>query len=565
MYKLTGGVYMVYREGVGVMKTFAQKHYKLLVLAVAGLFVASIAAANLGVSADSSSIDFESPAYSLGNIDGQDGWTKTGGYDVEVADTTAIPEFSDQSLRISNAVTSGSFGDHAFSKPLTDEAGEAAADNGGLSGGTRSDYFAASLDFTSANPSVEQTGLSLNISPDRGDGARMSYVGLRDVTDGLEVFFYEYLVGPGGPAACDGTFPLTVVSSGLDRASVHNVQVEMWFNDGPSNDVVTVTVNGTDTYTGTSWEDYFTGCESTTTRTVDSLGFFTRGTAAPDTEGEGFYIDNIALTTEQADTEAPEQVDGMTIIVDENDLGCYPVINTRDIVVDWNDSVAADLDYYQYQADADTVAPFDFTTNVNASERAGTIRDEDGTYNYRVRAVDTSGNMGEWSEWCGVTLDREDPEVVLTNPEAGDVLSGEVEFMGEITDDNNQRHRFVVRDSDNERVYTSGNIAGTDPVVAASVLFDTKEYEDGEYRVILIGFDEANNNGRDATRVTFDNYVDNKKECKKGGWRRGVLGQEFRNQGDCVSHFSSDKQNKFNPDHWRGFWWRYFRFFWSRF
>src|SRR5689334_4182274 len=63
-------------------------------------------------SADSSNINFENPPYSLGNINGQNGWSKTGAYDVAVvANTYGYPSFGGQSLRLSNAVTSGSFGD----------------------------------------------------------------------------------------------------------------------------------------------------------------------------------------------------------------------------------------------------------------------------------------------------------------------------------------------------------------------------------------------------------------------------------------------------------------------
>ena len=38
--------------------------------------------------ADLHSIDFELPTYVVGDIDGQDGWSKTGTYDVEVVSNT---------------------------------------------------------------------------------------------------------------------------------------------------------------------------------------------------------------------------------------------------------------------------------------------------------------------------------------------------------------------------------------------------------------------------------------------------------------------------------------------
>jgi hypothetical protein len=53
---------------------------------------------------------------------------KLGGYDVAVVDNTPFPAsagFGSQSLRLSDAVTSGSFGDQTFAPALGQPAGEA--------------------------------------------------------------------------------------------------------------------------------------------------------------------------------------------------------------------------------------------------------------------------------------------------------------------------------------------------------------------------------------------------------------------------------------------------------
>lgn len=247
------------------------------------------------VFADSFGVDFES--YSLGNINSQDGWSKTGPYDAEVvANTYGYASFGSQSLRISNAVTSGSFGDQTFSKSLGDEAGETSAENGGLSGGTRQPYFEASWDFASTVPGSEQPGLSVVASPDRGDGARMSWVQMLDTPSGLEVNFYDYQRGATvDPFGCCPPFVGQNVVSGLDRTVPHNIKLTMEFVDGESNDVVKVYVDGVLELTGTSWEDYFRDEEGNPTRTVDSILFRTGGAAAPATSGSGFLIDNLNL------------------------------------------------------------------------------------------------------------------------------------------------------------------------------------------------------------------------------------------------------------------------------
>jgi len=272
---------------MGKMRAWA-----LLTLAVGALVFTGSALA------DTVGIDFESPAYTPGTINGQDGWSSLGAagsgcalYDHAVAAQSEYAGFGGQSLRMSNAVVSGCFGDQTFSKSLVDEAGETSAENGGMSGGTRQPYFDASWSFGSATGTY-QPGLSVVASPDRGDGARMSWIQMADAADGLQVNFYDYAAGD---------FRYTTVASGLDRAVPHTIRVTMHFVDGPANDVVDVFVDGALVHTGTSWEDYFREQESNPPRTVDSILFRTGGTPgtddAPGTAGAGFLIDDLSLTS----------------------------------------------------------------------------------------------------------------------------------------------------------------------------------------------------------------------------------------------------------------------------
>ncbi|HET6597660.1 MAG TPA: hypothetical protein VFG81_18695 [Anaerolineales bacterium] len=271
--------------------------FVLSVLSISVLVAVPVLAANV-------SINFES--YALGTVHGQDGWSSAGAagagcamYDHAIVNNTyGYASFGTKSLRISNAVTSGCFGDHTFSKSLADEAGETTAENGGLSGGVRQNFFSAQWDFASTVPGAEQPGLSVVASPDRGDGARMSWVQMTDTPSGLEVNFNDYQSGAieaGCPTGAN--FILTNVASGLSRTVPHTIKISMQFIDGPANDVVQVYVDGVLKHTGTSWEDYFRECEGNPSRTVDSILFRTGGTPAPATAGNGFVIDNLTLTS----------------------------------------------------------------------------------------------------------------------------------------------------------------------------------------------------------------------------------------------------------------------------
>ena len=260
--------------------------------------VMALALAGTGLLASSAGADalptitFEQLTYLPGSINGQDGWSATGPYDQEVDTSSSVAGFGAQSFRMSNAVSSGSFGDWPFSPSLIDEAGETGAEGDGSSG-TLQNHFEASFQIASAVPTIEQPGLGLAFSPDRGDGARMSLVRVRDLPAGLQVSFVDY---QSNGIACDGDFVDTIVASGLNRSTVHSIRIAMDFVDGVRNDIVNVYVDGTFVHTGTSWEDYFRECEGNSTRTVDSLLFRASGTASS-TLGNGFLIDNLTLSS----------------------------------------------------------------------------------------------------------------------------------------------------------------------------------------------------------------------------------------------------------------------------
>ena len=252
-------------------------------------------------------VDFNNPPYATGTIHLQDGWISLGAagsgspFDhAVVANTFGIPSFGNQSLRISNAVTSGSFGDQTFSKAVPIGAGESTAqDINGSTTSARQTSFEAQWQFASTFPSAEQAGLSVVASPDRGDGARMSWIQMRDQPGGLQVRFNDYQAGIG--------FVETTVASGLSRSIPHTIKVVMEFVEGPANDIVKVSVNGVLVHTGTSWEDYFRIEEGNPTRTVNRVLFRTGGVAVPATAGKGFLIDNLSLATYATPPSSSEQ------------------------------------------------------------------------------------------------------------------------------------------------------------------------------------------------------------------------------------------------------------------
>ncbi|HEV8592274.1 MAG TPA: hypothetical protein VGQ55_09245, partial [Pyrinomonadaceae bacterium] len=203
-------------------------------------------------------VNFEKPTYTIGTVNGQDDWTSTGAagsgcavYDHAVASSTGFRSFGKQALRISNAVTSGCFGDQTFSKSLGNEAGEASSTSSGMSGGTRQTHFEAKFSFATALK-TEQAGLAMSISPDRGDGSRMSYLRLEDKPAGIDVYFVD-VQGTSSPA----NFVETKVASGLKRSKTHSAKFVIDYKNGPSNDKVKVYIDGRMVHRGTTWENYY--------------------------------------------------------------------------------------------------------------------------------------------------------------------------------------------------------------------------------------------------------------------------------------------------------------------
>jgi PEP-CTERM motif len=239
------------------------------------------------------SVGFEAPSYSTGDINGQQGWSKTGNYDAQVSSGASYQ--GSQSLRISNGITSGSFGDQTFTPQLAVPAGESTVPGA-------VDTFLSSWYFKSVTGTL-QDGLGISVSADNGQGARMTYVRMGDDADnGLNLQFYD--TDP------TGNFVFQQLATNLDRSVWHRVDMDITFVDGPHNDIVQVFLDGQLLVTGTTWEDFERFGPSSDggggLSPVNSLLFRAGGTAAPGTLGNGFYIDDVILTSEASSDSAPE-------------------------------------------------------------------------------------------------------------------------------------------------------------------------------------------------------------------------------------------------------------------
>jgi uncharacterized repeat protein (TIGR01451 family) len=260
---------------------------KLMVLATA----ASMVLLACGVAAaDSVTTTFEPPTFHLGSVDEQDGWHSAEpgdipalplGYDQAVVANSGAPaEFGSQSLRHSNGYNepTGEFFYQTYSKSNAVAAGEELANT----------EFTAQFSFISTTPEARQEGLNMTVSPDNSVGARMSYVGLRDVEEGVRVTVFD--------TDADGEF-VGYPGGVLDRRVPHTIRFWIKLNPGPDNDLVRIYIDGQDLgQCFTTWENFYRRT-SQGVQIINSLQFRASGGAVPGIVGKGYLFDNVSTTT----------------------------------------------------------------------------------------------------------------------------------------------------------------------------------------------------------------------------------------------------------------------------
>lgn len=108
-----------------------------------------------------------------------------------------------------------------------------------------------------------QLGLHAEVSPDRGDGARMSLLRFEDGPNGINVWFSDVQGitlcgnGDGQPQTPCANFVDKLIAKDLDHSVPHRIKLDMKVSNGPSNDVVKVYVDCKLAHEGNSWEDYY--------------------------------------------------------------------------------------------------------------------------------------------------------------------------------------------------------------------------------------------------------------------------------------------------------------------
>jgi hypothetical protein len=248
------------------------------------MFFAALGVASLGLLASVAAADttgpitFESP-YTLGNINLQQSWSNTGLYDANVANVStfaaasAYGAYGVQALQISNYKTSGSFGDQTFAPLLGHPAQQ----------GTSLTHFVATFSIGTTT-TAQQSGLAISVSPDNGQGARMSYLRFEDQSDGVHVFFDDL--------RNTKAFKDRDIAT-LTRGFPHTIGFSLDLK--ATTDSAKITIDGKLAASGTTWESYYP-LAGEPVPNVATMLFRASGTASA-SQGQGFLIDNLTYAS----------------------------------------------------------------------------------------------------------------------------------------------------------------------------------------------------------------------------------------------------------------------------
>lgn len=260
--------------------------------------ILGMTAATQFAAAGTYSTGFESPPFSTGSIDGQDGWTATGS-SYEQAVSSAAAKTGSQSFWRANNVVSGSFGDQPFSAPLPggERAGESTAV--GVTSGVNK--FSYSFWFRAGDTSAAD-GSFVSLSATDSLGSRINYIGIYNTeSGGVTLKAYDVTSNGFGNAA---TFNPHNLGTPLDRTAWHQILVETTFLNGAGNDIAKYYVDGVLQATIGSWEDYYRddpeqAGNGNQLYAVDRVWFGTRSAPAnfgfTNGEADGFYFDDFSI------------------------------------------------------------------------------------------------------------------------------------------------------------------------------------------------------------------------------------------------------------------------------
>jgi hypothetical protein len=290
-------------------------------------FLAAVPGAVRHASADVISIGFEpGEGYAPGSIAGQTGgpnswFVANSNYDQQV--TGAAAHSGTQSFLWSNQVSDGIV-QSIVAPQLSQAAGETGSTaNGGATAVTPGfSHFVQDFWFRTASQGADP-GLSVNVSADDGSGRRMTFFRLADVNGSFNAYYLPYDKTVQG-------FPVLPVELNLLQGTWYHAMIDIDFVDGPSNDIVTVSLGTTQNLgagdvklTSTTWEDYNPDNQPQPTPIAVNTTLFRLSASGDGNPVQGVYLDDLSYGSGAPDPQAPEPASALLFTIGLAGLGSY--------------------------------------------------------------------------------------------------------------------------------------------------------------------------------------------------------------------------------------------------
>ncbi|MFH0772758.1 MAG: signal peptidase I [bacterium] len=170
-------------------------------------------------------------------------------------------------------------------------------------------------------------------------------------------------------------------------------------------------------------------------------------------------------------------------------VACGGITNSYNITADWGDSFAhgaKHIDHYEYESFNPTTGWMWGPVNVSISQRAGAFTVGEGTYGFRVRAVDNLGYKSDWTSMdftgsCQITYDVTAPVVSV----------GQGNNVAPINYPGNSYIPLLNTPSNTGPIH-NGTYSGMIPVYATATDAHFKNYH---FRIVKEGSTDANTCG----------------------------------------------------------------------
>jgi hypothetical protein len=305
--------------------------------------------------------------------------------------------------------------------------------------------------------------------------------------------------------------------------------------------------------------DYFKSADDMPLKDVTEFAYSTKQIAASSPAGDASF--QLAIDTNGAAPDVPG-VSGFTTLVYEpywqNDQSpdAAPVVANTWQTWDVDQGVFWSSNSVGGMTAGSGGSPFYTLAQVEQMNPDATLQSYGvnvGSYNpsYTIN-VDGVVFNGTTYDFELVAPDTQAPDVAITNPTNGSTVQGTVDIKGTVTDANPDHYYLVVKNADGQKVAGPGTVNDTQSFTDQSLYnWDTTQVPDGAYTIDLEARDQAGNKdaGSVATvTVTVNNTVDNKDQCKDGGWAT-FTSPSFKNQGQCVSYANHHDGNGADDTH----------------